>query len=84
LNLKNFKPVKSIEDLDEVSKGVVWQNFEKLAAFIFEENGYPVKINTVKVFYRKRRQYDIIAKKSCETFWWSARNGQAIATVCHL
>jgi len=63
-----FKSIKSIENLDYVSKEVVWQNFEKLAAFIFEENGYQVKINTVKVFHRKRRQYDVIAKKSGETF----------------
>ncbi len=64
----DFRSIKSIEDLDAVSGGVVWQNFEKLAAFIFEENGYQVKINIVKVFHRMRRQYDVIAKKSGETF----------------
>lgn len=64
----DFRSIKIIKDFDEVSKRVTWQNFEKLAAFIFEENGYQTKINTVKVFHKKRRQYDVIAKKGGETF----------------
>ncbi len=64
----NFEDIKSIEDLEKVSKKIIWQNFERLAAFIFEENEFQVKINTVKTFNKKRRQYDVIAKKNNQTF----------------
>jgi Holliday junction resolvase len=64
----NFEDIKSIEDLEKVSKAVVWQNFERLVSFIFEENGFQVKTNMVKTFNRKRRQYDVIAKKNNEIF----------------
>ncbi len=64
----NFDSIKSIEGLEKVSKEIVWQNFERLAAFIFEENGFQVKTNTVKTFNKKRRQYDVIARKNNQTF----------------
>jgi hypothetical protein len=64
----NFEDIKSIDDLQRISKEVVWQNFEKLTAFIFEENDFLIKTNTVKTFNKKRRQYDIIAKKYKKTF----------------
>ncbi len=64
----NFEDIKSIEDLEKVSKEIIWQNFERLAAFIFEENEFQVKINIVKTLNRKRRQYDVIAKKNNQTF----------------
>jgi hypothetical protein len=63
-----FEDIKSIDDLERVSKEVVWQNFEKLAAFIFEENNFLTKTNTIRIFNKKRRQYDIIAKKYDKTF----------------
>lgn len=64
----NFDSIKSIEGLEKVSKEIVWQNFERLAAFIFEENGFQVKTNTVKTLNKKRRQYDVIAKKNNQTY----------------
>jgi Holliday junction resolvase len=64
----NFEDIKSIEDLEKVSTEIIWQNFERLAAFIFEENEFQVKINIVKTFNKKRRQYDVIAKKNNQTF----------------
>ncbi len=64
----NFEAIKTIEDLESVSKEVVWQNFERLVAFIFEQNDFQAKINTVKSFNRKRRQYDVIARKSSRIF----------------
>ncbi len=64
----NFEDIKDIEDLEKVSKEIIWQNFEKLVAFIFEENEFQVKINTVKTLNKKRRQYDVIAKKNNQTF----------------
>lgn len=70
-NLKidhSFGAIRDIEDLKDVSRDAIWQNFENLVAFIFEENGYRIKVNTVKSFNKKRRQYDVIAKKSSQVF----------------
>jgi len=64
----DFEDIKDIEDLEIVSREVIWQNFEKLAAFIFEKNNFEVRTNTVKTFNKKRRQYDAIAKKGSQTF----------------
>jgi protease II len=64
----NLEDIKSTEDLQKVSKEVVWQNFERLAAFIFEENDFQVETNKVKTSKKKRRQYDVIAKKTNRTF----------------
>jgi hypothetical protein len=63
-----FEAIESIEDLEMVSEEVVWQNFERLAAFIFEKNDFRVTVNTVKTCHKKRRQYDVIARKSNQTF----------------
>jgi len=64
----NFEDISSIDDLQQVSKEVVWQNFEKLAAFIFEENNFQVETGKVKTSNKKRRQYDVIARKADKTF----------------
>ena len=64
----NFEDIDSIDDLETVSEEVVWQNFERLAAFIFEKNEFATKVNTVKTLDRTRRQYDVIARKRDRTF----------------
>ena len=64
----NFEDIQSLEDLAVVSEEVVWQNFERLAAFIFEKNNFLVKVNTVKTYQKTRRQYDVIAWKGDQTF----------------
>ncbi|MGA2912584.1 MAG: restriction endonuclease [Methanoregula sp.] len=64
----NFEDIGSIEDLEIVSEEIIWQNFERLAAFIFEKNDFVVVVNTVKTYHKKRRQYDGIARKSDQTF----------------
>jgi hypothetical protein len=64
----SFEDITGIEDLDRVSKEIIWQNFERLAAFIFEKNDFEVKINTVKTFSKKRRQYDVIANRGRQIF----------------
>ena len=64
----NFEDIKNVEDLQKVSNEVVWQNFERLAAFIFEENNFQVETSKVKTLKKKRRQYDVIAKKNDKTF----------------
>jgi Holliday junction resolvase len=60
----NLKDISTLEELQKVSSEAVWQNFERLVAFIFEANDFHVIINRVKTFNRKRRQYDVIAKKN--------------------
>ncbi len=64
----NFEDIEKIEDLESVSEESVWQNFERLAAFIFEKNEFRVTVNTVKTLQKKRRQYDVIARKDNRTF----------------
>jgi protease II len=64
----NFEDIKNHEDLQKVSKEVIWQNFERLTAFIFEENNFQVETSKVKTSNKKRRQYDVIAKIKGKTF----------------
>jgi hypothetical protein len=64
----NFEAIETIEDLETVSEETIWQNFERLAAFIFEKNDFRVTVNTVKTCNKNRRQYDVIARKSSQTF----------------
>lgn len=64
----HFEDIKCIEDLDRVSTEVVWQNFERLTAFVFEENNFLAVTNTVKTLKKRRRQYDVIAKTNNKTF----------------
>jgi hypothetical protein len=64
----NFEDIESIDDLETVSVESVWQNFERLTAFIFEKNDFAVSVNTVKTRNKKRRQYDVIARKNNRTF----------------
>jgi len=66
--MNEFEGIKTIEDLQKVSSEAIWQDFERLAAFIFAENDFHVKTNTVKTYNKKRRQYDVIARKNNKTF----------------
>ena len=64
----HFEDIKCIKDLDQVSTEVVWQNFERLTAFIFEKNDFQAVTNIVKTLKKKkRRQYDVIAKTNSKT-----------------
>jgi hypothetical protein len=64
----DFEAIAGIEDLEAVSEGAPWQNFERLAGFIFEKHDFAVSVSTVKTRDRKRRQYDVIARKNDRTF----------------
>jgi Restriction endonuclease len=64
----DFEEIESIGDLETVSEASPWQNFERLAAFIFEKNDFVVQVNSVKTLNKKRRQYDVIALKGDLTF----------------
>ena len=54
--------VQSVEELEKLSYKVKWQYFEKLVAFIFEQNDFDVQHNKV-ISRRTKRQFDVIAKK---------------------
>lgn len=66
--MNEFEDIKTIEDLEKVSREAIWQDFERLAAFIFAENDFHVKTNIVKTSNKKRRQFDVIAMKNNKTF----------------
>jgi protease II len=63
----NFEDIKDHNDLQKVSSESIWQNFERLVAFIFEKNDFQVEIGRVKTLKRRRRQYDIIARQKNQT-----------------
>jgi len=64
----NFEDINTVEDLERISEEVIWQNFERLVGFIFEVNDFQVNVNKVRAFNKKRRQYDVIAKKDDITY----------------
>lgn len=64
----DFKNIKSIQELEQVSQEAVWQNFERLVGFVFEMNDFHVDVNIVKTSKRRRRQYDVIARKDDRTY----------------
>jgi len=66
--MMNFEDIAAFAELETVSRESVWQNFERLAAFIFEKNEFCVTVNTIKTLNKKRRQYDVIARKNDQTF----------------
>jgi len=57
-------PVDRMEDIALLGRDMKWQWFERLAAWVFEQNGFTVSAGAVRIFGRKRRQYDIIAEGS--------------------
>ena len=65
-------PIKSLQDLEKISKEVKWQYFEKLVGWIFEQNDFEVGVNQVILFEKAsgvlRRQFDVIAKRFNKTF----------------
>ena len=63
----NFQDIKDHKDLQKISKDMAWQHFEELAAFIFSENDFLVEVRKVNTLKKKRRQYDVIAKKDNNT-----------------
>lgn len=56
-------PINSVSDLEHISSAVKWQYFEKLTAFIFEENGFNAKQNVIVKNESFKRQFDVIAKR---------------------
>ncbi len=61
-------PIKSVADLEKLSNSVKWQYFEKLVAFIFEQNGFETKQNVIVKDGFQKRQFDVIAKRYGSTY----------------
>ncbi|MBI4174734.1 MAG: restriction endonuclease [Candidatus Aenigmarchaeota archaeon] len=79
----NF-PIKSIQDLENISSSAKWQFFEKLVAFIFEENGFEAKQNVIIKNESCKRQFDVIAKRFSVTYLveckkWKSRREKSSA-----
>ena len=82
--MSDMFPIKTIDDLEKISKEAKWQYFEKLVGWVFEQNDFVVDVNKVFMFQRGddkyRRQFDVIAKRFNITFlveckkWSSGRN----------
>ncbi|MBI3190150.1 restriction endonuclease [archaeon] len=60
--------IKSISDLESISYQVKWQYFEKLVAWIFDQNGFCAEQNVVVKFGGQKRQFDVIAEKYDKIF----------------
>ena len=56
-------PIKSVSDLENISSAVRWQYFEKLVAFVFEQNGFDAQQNVIVKDGVQKRQFDVIAKR---------------------
>ena len=61
-------PISSINDLERISYSSKWQYFEKLVAFIFDQNGFDVNQNVVVKTINGKRQFDVIAEKYGVTY----------------
>lgn len=60
--------ITSISDLEKLSHAAKWQYFEKLVAFIFDENGFEARQNVVVRTGSGKRQFDVVAKSFGSTF----------------
>ncbi|MDM7934751.1 MAG: restriction endonuclease [Methanothrix sp.] len=67
LQMDRFEDIRNSWDLLRFSEEGVWQSFEMLTAFIFEENGFWVSRGRVIASEGRRRQYDVIARKGGRT-----------------
>ncbi len=56
-------PIKTISELEKLSRSLRWQWFERLVAFVFEQNDFAINEKRVIIFDTTKRQYDIIAEK---------------------
>ncbi|MBS3051220.1 MAG: restriction endonuclease [Candidatus Aenigmarchaeota archaeon] len=77
-------PIKTIGNLQSISSAAKWQYFEKLVAFIFEENGFEAKQNVIVKNPPHKRQFDVIAKRYGATYLveckkWKSKKQRASA-----
>ncbi len=79
----DFETIRNTAGLDAVAEGSGWQSFEKLAAFIFEKNGFATTVGTVKTRNRQPGAVPMsLPGRTAKPFSWNASNGRAAATAC--
>jgi hypothetical protein len=64
----DFDEIENFGDLELISETGPWQDFERLAEFIFEKHGFDVRVNAVKTGSGQKRQYDVIAQRCGRTY----------------
>ncbi len=60
--------INSIQELEKLGENITWQYFEKLVAFVFEQNSFDAEQNIIVKTNEERRQFDVIAKKNNVTY----------------
>ena len=55
--------MNTVAELEKLSRSLRWQWFERLVAFVFEQNDFTVAERRVITFDTTKRQYDVIAEK---------------------
>ncbi len=76
-------PIKSLEDLQRISREAKWQYFERLVGWIFEKNDFDVDVSRVFVYPKGKRQFDVISERFGKTFLveckkWKRSNSSAL------
>lgn len=71
--------INSIDDLEKLSHQVRWQYFEKLAALVFEKNGFDARQNVVVKFGSTRRQFDVLAERYNQIFAVECKKQQKLS-----
>jgi len=51
-----------MQDIQGLGRKLKWQWFEKLTAWVFEQNGFDVSAGTVRIKDGIKRQYDVLAE----------------------
>ena len=84
--MRELFPIKSTSELEKLTYQAKWQYFEKLVAFIFEENDYFTEIGVIFKLNGKH-QIDVLAKKYDTVFaveckkWRSKERASALRTA---
>ena len=67
--MKNLSfPIKTVSELEQLSRSLRWQWFEKFVAFVFEQNDFSISEKRVIRFGATKRQFDVIAEKYNKTW----------------
>ena len=56
-------PVKTVAELEKLSRSLRWQWFERLVVFVFEKNDFSINEKRVIAFGNTKRQYNAIAER---------------------
>ena len=60
--------MRTMSDLESIGPRMKWQFFEQLVGFVFDQNGFEVKVGAVRKGNGIKRQYDVIAESPRHVF----------------